>query len=67
MSEEEKNLITQWLQLANRLSYYNAAEGDSWHRERADREKCQREFDRINRLLHPQVIAELQSQKHYLI
>jgi hypothetical protein len=42
-----KNLIADLHEAANLLSYYNAAEGDCWFSERANREVCRAEFNRI--------------------
>ena len=40
----DADLITLWHKQAREMSYLNAAEGESWHRERPMRESCKKEL-----------------------
>lgn len=43
-STTDGELITLWHKQARELSYYQAAEGESWYRERPMRESCKKEL-----------------------
>lgn len=47
-STTDEELTTLWHKQAREMSFFNAAEGESWYRERSMRESCSAEFRKIN-------------------
>lgn len=47
-STTDADLITLWHKQAREMSFYAAAEGESWYKERPMRESCSAEFRKIN-------------------
>ena len=43
----DEELITLWHKCASDMSYLNAAEGESWYKERPMREACKKELASI--------------------
>lgn len=43
----DEQLIEQWHKQAREMSYYNAAEGESWYRERAMRDACKQKLAEV--------------------
>jgi hypothetical protein len=44
----DDELTQLWHKQAREMSYLNAAEGESWYKERSMREACSAEFRKIN-------------------
>lgn len=44
----DEAIIELWYKQAREMSYYAAAEGESWYKERPMREACSAEFRKIN-------------------
>ena len=55
-------LINLWHKQARELSYYQAAEGESWYKERPMREACSAEFRKINEELRRRNLPTPQGQ-----
>lgn len=47
-STSNEELTILWHKQAREMSFYAAAEGESWYKERPMREACSAEFKRIN-------------------
>lgn len=54
----DDELITLWHKQAREMSFYAAAEGESWYKERPMREACSAEFRRINEELKRREIEQ---------
>lgn len=61
----DDELVTQTHKLASSLSYYNAAEGDSWRDEETARDKCLADFKAAIKEMRQRGLAF--ENKNYLI
>ena len=59
--------IELWKQCAIDLSYYNAAEGDSWDKEKVNRHACQKTYDKLCIVLGDELVSKLKSEGNYLV
>lgn len=58
----DEELITSYHKQAREMSFYSAAEGESWYKERPMREACSAEFKKINEELKRRDIPIPQGQ-----
>ena len=58
----DEELVALYHKQAREMSFFNAAEGESWHRERPMREACSAEFKRINEELKRREIEQPKGQ-----
>jgi hypothetical protein len=58
----DEQLVALYHKQASEMSFFNAAEGESWYKERPMREACSAEFRKINEELKRRDIPTPQGQ-----